>query len=382
MSIQKNAFYVSLVLTSILWMILMMLFAFAPLFQEKEVYRPIQIWLEIPEETAVRARPQEIEKRKPVVPLENVSKTESASAEKSIQKSLENTSSEAMKASSVESASSLQLKNPSSSQKSTSQQTKKNPVQSASSSASSAVEKTSDKSSQNIRSETSTDSKNENITYKKSVEELLEEQFNSAETPQWNESLFASDSVQEVSSHESDNAAISSASFSGAEALSGTAGTSAGDNGGAVAQVDKPTLQREASQETLDQLNRIAQATYTAPAIDGVVSSVSVNSATNSDGSVSIEMVDRSTRILLDPQKPYIILSEESASFIDSSRKVVIEFAVLPSGAVPFSRVDFIPSSLLPQTVQSEIREQISKWRFSSSSSEALARLEYTIEKQ
>ncbi|MDE7383869.1 MAG: hypothetical protein K2M99_08325, partial [Treponemataceae bacterium] len=323
---------------------------------------------------AVRARPQEIEKRKPVVPLENVSKMESASAEKSIQKSLENTSSEAMKASSVESASS--------SQKGTSQQTKKNPIQSASSSASSAVEKTSDKSSQNIRSETSTDSKNENITYKKSVEELLEEQLNSAETPQWNESLFASDSVQEVSSHESDNAAISSASFSGAEALSGTAGTSADDNSGAVAQVDKPTLQREASQETLDQLNRIAQATYTAPAIDGVVSSVSVNSATNSDGSVSIEMVDRSTRILLDPQKPYIILSEESASFIDSSRKVVIEFAVLPSGAVPFSRVDFIPSSLLPQTVQSEIREQISKWRFSTSSSEALARLEYNIKKQ
>ena len=61
MTIQKNAFYVSLVLTSILWMILMMLFAFAPLFQEKEVDRPIQIWLEIPEETAVRARPQEIE---------------------------------------------------------------------------------------------------------------------------------------------------------------------------------------------------------------------------------------------------------------------------------------------------------------------------------
>ena len=374
MSIQKNAFYVSLILTSILWMILMMLFAFAPLFQEKEVYRPIQIWLEIPEETAVLARPQEIEKRKPVVPLENVSKTESTSAEKSIQKSLENTSSEAMKASSVESASS--------SQKGTSQQTKKNPVQSASSSASSAVEKTSDKSSQNIRSETSTDSKKENVTYKKSVEELLEEQFNSAETPQWNESLFASDSVQEVSSHESDNAAISSANFSGAEALSGTAGTSADDNSGAVAQVDKPTLPNEASSATRDLLKQIAQATYTAPAIDGVVSSVSVNSATNSEGSVSIEMVDRSTRILLDPQKPYIILSEESASFIDSSRKVVIEFAVLPSGAVPFSRVDFIPSSLLPQTVQSEIREQISKWRFSTSSSEALARLEYSIKKQ
>lgn len=381
MSIQKNAFYVSLILTSILWVIFMLLFAFAPLLQEKELYRPVQILLESPEEIAVVERPQEVEKPKPVVPLEDVPKTEIASTEKPIQKPLEQKSSAAMKASSVQNASSAQSKNAASASKSASQSTKKEPVQSASSSTSSTVEKSGEKSSQSVSEGVSAASE-KRITYKKSMEELLEEQFNSSESPQWDESLFEGDSVNEVSSRENTNTVASSPGFSGAEALSGTAGTSSDGNNGAVAQVDKPTLQSEASRETLDRLNQIAETTYSAPVINGVVSSVSVNSATDSEGAVSIEMIDRSTRILLDPKKPYIILSEESASFIDNPRKVMIEFAVLPSGAVPFSRIDFIPSSLLPQAVQSEIREQISKWRFSTSSSEALARLEYNIKKR
>ena len=403
-SIQKNACYVSLILTAILWLILILIFAFAPPFQKRERYLPIQMTLEMPVAIPVSEKPQKIKTPEKV---EKMEKTERVEKESSASVAQRNTSQSEKKASasSTANASSASKSASASQQKSSSAQKNAKPAATSAASSSNVAsgapasqsslgakaqtQNASDAPQQADTHHASNDSKKADITYKKSVEELLEEQLEATKGVQWDEAAFANGSVNEAVSH-SENANNNAAAgtepanaLDGKKALAGMAGEAADSGGGAVAKADSPSSQenQEASDKTMRALHRIASTTYTAPAENGVQSSVSVNAATDLEGVVSIEMTNKSTRILLDPKKPYIILSEENAALIDSSRKVVLEFAVLASGAVPFSRIDFIPSSLLPQAVQSEIREQISKWRFSAASTEATARFEYTIKK-
>ena len=115
---------------------------------------------------------------------------------------------------------------------------------------------------------------------------------------------------------------------------------------------------------------------------NGVSSSAKVNVEKKGDGSVAVSMTDGSSRILLDPKKPVIFISDENAALIDSSRTVTVSFKVLAGGNVPLSGIVISPSSLLPIQIQSEIRKQISQWRFKPASSDGQARFEYSIIKK
>lgn len=343
-SIQKNTLRLSFWGTAVVWFLLLIFFAFAPGVQKKEEFKTIQITLDVPQEKT------------------EVQKTDIASQETAASKK---TQASPSKSDAAQSA-------PASQKKPSVQQPAKTAQKQASSPAAAASPKTSSPAPVEAKSAPA----KAKITYKKSVDELLAEQSGSAKSAQWDDSVFGDDTAA-VSSSSTTNSTAVNKGVSGTSALSGTAASAALDTGKAVAKTDS-AVKTAATSATQNALGKIAAATYTMSAGNGVSSSAKENG----DGSVSVSMTDGSSRILLDPKKPVIFISEENAALIGSSRTVTVSFKVLSGGNVPFSGIVISPSSLLPIQIQSEIREQISQWRFKPASSDGQARFEYSIIKK
>lgn len=343
-SIQKNTLRLSFWGTAVVWFLLLIFFAFAPGVQKKEEFKTIQITLDVPQEKT------------------EIQKTDIASQETAASKK---TQASPAKSDAAQSA-------PAAQKKPAVQQPAKTAQKQASSPAAAASPKTSSPAPVEAKSAPA----KAKITYKKSVDELLAEQSGSAKSAQWDDSVFGDDTAA-VSSSSTTNSTAVNKGVSGTSALSGTAASAALDTGKAVAKTDS-AVKTAATSATQNALGKIAAATYTMSAGNGVSSSAKENG----DGSVSVSMTDGSSRILLDPKKPVIFISEENAALIDSSRTVTVSFKVLSGGNVPFSGIVISPSSLLPIQIQSEIREQISQWRFKPASSDGQARFEYSIIKK
>ena len=92
-----------------------------------------------------------------------------------------------------------------------------------------------------------------------------------------------------------------------------------------------------------------------------------------------MDLSDGSSRKLIKPSKPAIILSAESEKLITSSITVTIIFSVLANGTVPVGSISFQPVGIIPVSVQTEIRSQIAQWRFEEEKSDGQARLTYSI---
>lgn len=344
-SIQKTAMRPAFLGTGIVWALLLIFFAFAPGFQKKEEFRPIQLTLSASPEKAERPR-------KETVSHETVSAPEKAGAPA------------AAAAKTVRSA-----------------PPKENPARKpAAESAASPPKAAAPKSSSPSPKENAAAPAKAKITYKKSVDELLAEQTGSAERAQWDDSVFGDDTAAVSSQSEADSAAAAKG-ISGASALSGTAAAAVQHTGKAVARSDTDSSFHEAASATRNALGTIAATTYAADS-RGVRSSAEINTEETPDGSVALKMSDGSSRILLEPEKPVILISEENAALIDSSRTVIVSFRVLSGGNVPRTEISFTPSASLPLQIQAEIREQISRWRFNQASADGLARFEYSIIKR
>ena len=341
-SIQKNTLRLSFWGTAVVWFLLLIFFAFAPGVQKKEEFKTIQITLDVPQEKT------------------EIQKTDIASQETAASKK---TQASPAKSDAAQSA-------PASQKKPSVQQPAKTAQKQAAS----------PKTSSPAPVEAKSAPAKAKITYKKSVDELLAEQSGSAKSAQWDDSVFGDDTAA-VSSSSTTNSTAVNKGVSGTSALSGTAASAALDTGKAVAKTDS-AVKTAATSATQNALGKIAAATYTMSAGNGVSSSAKVNVEKKGDGSVAVSMTDGSSRILLDPKKPVIFISEENAALIDSSRTVTVSFKVLAGGNVPLSGIVISPSSLLPIQIQSEIREQISQWRFKPASSDGQARFEYSIIKK
>ena len=341
-SIQKNTLRLSFWGTAVVWFLLLIFFAFAPGVQRKEEFKTIQITLDVPQEKT------------------EVQKTDIASQETAASKK---TQTSPAKSDAAQTA-------PASQKKPSVQQPAKTAQKQAAS----------PKTSSPAPVEAKSAPAKAKITYKKSVDELLAEQSGSAKSAQWDDSVFGDDTAA-VSSSSTTNSTAVNKGVSGTSALSGTAASAALDTGKAVAKTDS-AVKTAATSATQNALGKIAAATYTMSAGNGVSSSARVNVEKNGDGSVAVSMTDGSSRILLDPKKPVIFISEENAALIDSSRTVTVSFKVLAGGNVPLSGIVISPSSLLPMNIQFEIREQISQWRFKPASSDGQARFEYSIIKK
>ena len=220
-------------------------------------------------------------------------------------------------------------------------------------------------------------------TLTKSVDELMREQQQTKpkkKTPVDWDNLFGDDSPAATSS----SAPAAPAKVAKVDALQGSAATSASSTGGAGSASSSSKNARAdaaASSSTSAALAALAATTYTAAAANGVSSQVSASTATGNDGKVSLQMTDGSARVLLEPAKPVITLSEAAAALIDTTKNVQISFTVLANGSVPVGDVKITPAAIIPLLVQQEIAAQISRWRFSSASGSARAVFDYTIRK-
>lgn len=220
------------------------------------------------------------------------------------------------------------------------------------------------------------------IKYVKRNEDLMEEQMGaSAKQKVFDDSMF--DDVVAETNTSSQSVSKNVNRMDSSSALSGSAAVAADSTSGSVsATADRAEKPSSASSATSAMLSKISAAQYSTTIGNGLSSKSDVKVAQSTDGKLAIELSDGSARVLLEPLKPVIIISEENGKRIDSSRQVVISFRILAAGNVPFSGITITPSSALPEEIQSEIKDQVSTWRFAPASSDGQAKFEYSIIKR
>ena len=219
----------------------------------------------------------------------------------------------------------------------------------------------------------------------KSIDELLAEQQR-PKTPQKKEFDWSQfDNIEGNSSSSNNVAKNTPNSVTKQNALSGSSASSADENASgakaASSSNSKSVGNQKASSSTSSALEGVISAKRYSSSSGGVSSTVLANTGASQNGKISLEMADGSPRVLLEPAEPKIILSEEAAAKIDSTKRLTVSFIVTASGNVPVTSVKISPD-ILPSLVSMEIREQISKWRFQSASNDGQARFDYTIQKQ
>jgi hypothetical protein len=227
--------------------------------------------------------------------------------------------------------------------------------------------------------ETKPSLKKPSAVYKKSVEELIAEQrLQKEKAVQWDDSLFADAPVTSNTAQ----SAPHTKQIAGAAALSGVSAEVSQQKTDPVnsTAVSENKNSENADASTKAALGAISATTYTQSAGNGVKSQTSVKTGRSSDGKVAVEMIDGSARTLLYPAKPSIQISDENAKLIDSRRTVTVQFKVLAKGNVPLSGINMTPASILPLSIQQEIREQVSMWRFAQGASDGYANFIFTID--
>ena len=145
---------------------------------------------------------------------------------------------------------------------------------------------------------------------------------------------------------------------------------------------NKTSTTTSTSSSTSSALSNIKSASYTASTGDSLKAITNAKTSKSSDGQISMQMKDGTTRVLREPITPAIKLSAQAAALIDSDRTVNIEFRVLAAGNVPRGEIIITPEAILPPKVREEIYDQLSRWIFDAGSSAAYASFEYTIVKK
>lgn len=251
----------------------------------------------------------------------------------------------------------------------------------------------------------------ENVPLQKSMEQLMAEQARTARektSPVWDDSVFSSGKTVRSSSAASSGQSTASSAFDSANtkssnALSGSAGTAASreKTSAAVSQSSQENAQTKSkvSGETGDLLAKIGtqKAAFSSSSSAGENSRAS--SASNADanssaqkssfsasiagsGEINVKTQDGKPRKLLDPAKPVLTISKQNEKLIDSSRKLNVEFTVLPDGNVLPSSIRFSPAALLPPQIQTELSAQLVRWRFEPGSGNGQASFIYSINKR
>lgn len=219
--------------------------------------------------------------------------------------------------------------------------------------------------------------KTEPVKYAKSVEDLMEEQFQekkSVEDFDW-DSMFGDDSDSDS------NTSSETKKITTKNTTAGTAGSVSENQNAVVSSTTKSNnTSQKVSESTSGKLSQISNAEFVGKS--NISEKTSVKTSVGSNGKVSVKMQNGQSRVLLSPSEPKIYISEEGAKLIEGSVTVVISFTVLESGTVPSGEISITPASLLPSTVRNEIVSQLSKWRFEADDFAALARLEFSIVKK
>lgn len=385
---QANALKTAVVGTGILWLILVVLMSVCPGFRKPERYKTISIMLEPVSESIS----EKSEKLNPAAEkIENANAKEAA-APANIKKALEKQSEPAKPVQKPaeqikKQETAKKADNPAAKtvEKSAKSAEPVKPAESKPENSKAAPAKTVEqpKAAPKVPETTTAPApKKAKIKYKKSLDELMEEQMGaSAKQKAFDDSMF--DDVVAETNTSSQSVSKNVNRMDSSSALSGSAAVAADSTSGSVsATADRAEKPSSASSATSAMLSKISAAQYSTTIGNGLSSKSDVKVAQSTDGKLAIELSDGSARVLLEPLKPVIIISEENGKRIDSSRQVVISFRILAAGNVPFSGITITPSSALPEEIQSEIKDQVSTWRFAPASSDGQAKFEYSIIKR
>lgn len=385
---QANALKTAVVGTGILWLILVVLMSVCPGFRKPERYKTISIMLEPVSESIS----EKSEKLNPAAEkIENPNAKEAA-APANIKKALEKQSEPAKPV--QKPAEQIKKQETAKKADNPAAKTVEKPAKSAepvktaeskpeNSKAAPAKTVEQPKAAPKVPETTTAPApKKAKIKYKKSLDELMEEQMGaSAKQKAFDDSMF--DDVVAETNTSSQSVSKNVNRMNNSSALSGSAAVAADSTSGSVsATADRAEKPSSASSATSAMLSKISAAQYSTTIGNGLSSKSDVKVAQSTDGKLAIELSDGSARVLLEPLKPVIIISEENGKRIDSSRQVVISFRILAAGNVPFSGITITPSSALPEEIQSEIKDQVSTWRFAPASSDGQAKFEYSIIKR
>ena len=385
---QANALKTAVVGTGILWLILVVLMSVCPGFRKPERYKTISIMLEPVSESIS----EKSEKLNPAAEkIENANAKEAA-APANIEKAVEKQSEPAKPV--QKPAEQIKKQETSKKAHNPAAKTVEKPAKSAepvkpaeskpeNSKAAPAKTVEQPKAAPKVPETTTAPApKKAKIKYGKSVDDLMEEQMGaSAKQKAFDDSMF--DDVVAETNTSSQSVSKNVNRMDNSSALSGSAAVAADSTSGSVsATADRAEKPSSASSATSAMLSKISAAQYSTTIGNGLSSKSDVKVAQSTDGKLAIELSDGSARVLLEPLKPVIIISEENGKRIDSSRQVVISFRILAAGNVPFSGITITPSSALPEEIQSEIKDQVSTWRFAPASSDGQAKFEYSIIKR
>lgn len=385
---QANALKTAVVGTGILWLILVVLMSVCPGFRKPERYKTISIMLEPVSESIS----EKSEKLNPAAEKIENAKAKEAAAPANIKKALEKQSEPAKPV--QKPAEQIKKQETAKKADNPAAKTVEKPAKSAepvktaeskpeNSKAAPAKTVEQPKAAPKVPETTAAPApKKAKIKYKKSLDELMEEQMGaSAKQKAFDESMF--DDVVAETNTSSQSVSKNVNRMNNSSALSGSAAVAADSTSGSVsATADRAEKPSSASSATSAMLSKISAAQYSTTIGNGLSSKSDVKVAQSTDGKLAIELSDGSARVLLEPLKPVIIISEENGKRIDSSRQVVISFRILAAGNVPFSGITITPSSALPEEIQSEIKDQVSTWRFAPASSDGQAKFEYSIIKR
>ena len=385
---QANALKTAVVGTGILWLILVVLMSVCPGFRKPERYKTISIMLEPVSESIS----EKSEKLNPAAEKIENAKAKEAAASANSKKAVEKQSEPAKPVQKP----AEQIKKQETAKKADNPAAKTvekpaksaepvKPAESKPENSKAAPAKTVEqpKAAPKVPETTTAPApKKAKIKYKKSLDELMEEQMGaSAKQKAFDDSMF--DDVVAETNTSSQSVSKNVNRMNNSSALSGSAAVAADSTSGSVsATADRAEKPSSASSATSAMLSKISAAQYSTTIGNGLSSKSDVKVAQSTDGKLAIELSDGSARVLLEPLKPVIIISEENGKRIDSSRQVVISFRILAAGNVPFSGITITPSSALPEEIQSEIKDQVSTWRFAPASSDGQAKFEYSIIKR
>ena len=351
---QKNRDSVSFALTCVFYVILLICFAIIPVTKQKkyteisvQLSSPVQKQVEkIPENKVEQTIEEKIENKIPPAPTEKVvekpvekqvAKTEQKSVVKTEPKQSEVKKTENVSAKTQPTTQQVQQK-----QQTTQVQEKTEPVQ--------------------------TVTKRE-VVYQKSIEELMAENAQKKKSnATWDDSIFG-DEGQSSSSQSSTSSVASNKTSQNSvtNTFEGFAGSSS----------ESQTV-KTASESRFSENSNNSVSSSTSQALSKISSTKYV--AKNSSDTIAYETSGvQTSRMLIYPSEPSIVIPESLENKIERTKTVKISFVVTAEGKVNSKTIVIEPvGSLIPE-IEREIKAQIALWRFESGKSDGQATFNYSI---
>ena len=207
------------------------------------------------------------------------------------------------------------------------------------------------------------------VVYQKSIEELMAENAQKKKTnTTWDDSIFGDEG--QSSSFQSSSSSVASnktTQNSVTNTFEGFAGSSS----------ESQTVQTASESRFSENSNNSVSAS-TSQVLNSIFSTKYV--AKNSSDTIAYETSGvQTSRMLIYPSEPSIVIPESLESKIERTKTVKISFVVTADGKVNSKTIVIEPvGSLIPE-IEREIKAQIALWRFESGKSDGQATFNYSI---